>query len=184
MFLPPLLLLPGAGADYSGPRPSPDDVAHETLRVMRRCVPPALPGIMFLSGGQVGWGLWGLRPKRSGSLHSSRLCANATAGAVPACVQTEEEATVNLNRINQLAQQQGRAPWALSFSFGRSLQASVLKLWSEDPSGNRQRCRDMAAALAQANSQAVLGRFEGPHPSVTSQQGSLRESFRGWRTDV
>lgn len=146
-LLKPQMILPGA--DYSGPRPSPDDVAHETLRVMRRCVPPALPGIMFLSGGQ-----------------------------------TEEEATVNLNRINQLAQQQGRAPWALSFSFGRSLQASVLKLWSEDPSGNRQRCRDMAAALAQANSQAVLGRFEGPHPSVTSQQGSLRESFRGWRTDV
>ena len=37
-------------------------------------------------------------------------------------LQTEEEATVNLNAINQLAQQQGRAPWSLSFSFGRSLQ--------------------------------------------------------------
>ena len=43
---------------------------------------------------------------------------------MPACLtlQTEEEATTNLNRINQLAQQQGRAPWSLSFSFGRSLQ--------------------------------------------------------------
>ena len=64
------------------------------------------------------------------------------------------------------------------------LQASVLKLWSEDREGNQQRCRDMAAALARANGQAVLGQWEGPHPSITSQQGSLRESFRGWRTDV
>ena len=33
-----------------------DVIADETLRVMRRCVPAALPGIMFLSGGQVGRG--------------------------------------------------------------------------------------------------------------------------------
>jgi fructose-bisphosphate aldolase class I len=29
---------------------------------------------------------------------------------------------VNLNAINRLAQAEGRAPWSLSFSFGRSLQ--------------------------------------------------------------
>ena len=40
--------------------------------------------------------------------------------------QSEEEATVNLNAIN-LAE--GKKPWALSFSFGRALQASVLKAW-------------------------------------------------------
>lgn len=33
-----------------------DVIADETLRVMRRCVPAAVPGIMFLSGGQVGAG--------------------------------------------------------------------------------------------------------------------------------
>lgn len=37
-------------------------------------------------------------------------------------MQTEEEATINLNRINQEAQQSGGCPWSLSFSFGRSLQ--------------------------------------------------------------
>lgn len=60
----------------------------------------------------------------------------------------------------------------------------MLKLWSEDAAGNQQRCKDMAAALARANGQATLGRYEGPHPSITSQAGSLRETFRGWRTDV
>jgi len=40
--------------------------------------------------------------------------------------QTEEEASVNLNAINKY---NGRKPWTLSFSFGRALQASVLKVW-------------------------------------------------------
>lgn len=40
--------------------------------------------------------------------------------------QSEEEATQNLNAINQV---EGKKPWALSFSYGRALQASVLKAW-------------------------------------------------------
>lgn len=41
--------------------------------------------------------------------------------------QSEEEASVNLNAMNTL---QGIAkPWALTFSYGRALQSSVLKTW-------------------------------------------------------
>lgn len=40
--------------------------------------------------------------------------------------QTEVESTVNLNAINQAP---GIKPWTLSFSFGRALQSSVLKVW-------------------------------------------------------
>jgi len=40
--------------------------------------------------------------------------------------QTEEEASVNLNAINKY---NAKKPWALSFSYGRALQASVLKAW-------------------------------------------------------
>ena len=36
---------------------------------------------------------------------------------------SEEDATVNLNEINCAAAQSGGAPWRLSFSFGRALQA-------------------------------------------------------------
>ena len=43
--------------------------------------------------------------------------------------QSEEDATVNLNAINVCP---GPKPWALSFSFGRALQASVLKIWKGD----------------------------------------------------
>lgn len=40
--------------------------------------------------------------------------------------QSEEEASVNLNSINSI--KLGR-PWALTFSYGRALQASVLRAW-------------------------------------------------------
>ena len=40
--------------------------------------------------------------------------------------QSEIDSTRNLNAMNLF---EGRKPWALSFSFGRALQASVLKAW-------------------------------------------------------
>jgi len=49
MLLKPGMVLPGkAHAQRAGPR----TVAVETLRVLRRTVPAAVPGIVFLSGGQ------------------------------------------------------------------------------------------------------------------------------------
>jgi fructose-bisphosphate aldolase class I len=53
-------------------------------------VPPAVPGIAFLSGGQ-----------------------------------SDEDATAHLSLMNKL----GPLPWALSFSYGRALQAAALKAW-------------------------------------------------------
>ena len=42
--------------------------------------------------------------------------------------QSDEEATTNLNTINQVAKTLN-APWELSFSYGRGLQAAPLKAW-------------------------------------------------------
>jgi len=39
--------------------------------------------------------------------------------------QSDEQATARLNAINQRAPQ----PWQLSFSYGRALQAPVLRVW-------------------------------------------------------
>jgi len=55
VLLEGILLKPSmitAGAEYKGPKPSPEVVADYTLRMLRSRVPPAVPGIMFLSGGQ------------------------------------------------------------------------------------------------------------------------------------
>jgi fructose-bisphosphate aldolase class I len=45
--------------------------------------------------------------------------------------QGDEEATVNLDAINRLANDEG-APWELTFSYGRGLQAAPLKAWGGD----------------------------------------------------
>ncbi|KAK9839825.1 hypothetical protein WJX81_004472 [Elliptochloris bilobata] len=146
-LLKPMMVMPGA--DHTGSCAWPKEVAQATLTALRRSVPPAVPGIMFLSGGL-----------------------------------SEEQATVNLNEINRAAAASGGAPWRLSFSFGRALQASVLEIWKEDREcvAAMERARAMAAALAAANGAASAGRYEaGSHPSILSGGGSLREAFRGWR---
>lgn len=88
MLLKPSMVTPGKSHTTHA---SPEQVAEATLKVLRRAVPAAVPGIVFLSGGQ-----------------------------------TPEEATANLNALNQ----HGPQPWALSFSYGRALQEPAQKAWA------------------------------------------------------
>lgn len=54
VFLEGIVLKPNmvAPGKKSSERAGPDDVARETIRVLKSCVPAAVPGIAFLSGGQ------------------------------------------------------------------------------------------------------------------------------------
>ena len=70
---------------------SVEEVAEKTVKLLKQCVPSAVPGIAFLSGGQ-----------------------------------SDEEATAHLNAMNAI----GGLPWALTFSYGRALQAAPQKAWS------------------------------------------------------
>ncbi len=49
ILLKPAMVTPGAECKT---RATPQQVANATLTMLRRRVPPAVPGIMFLSGGQ------------------------------------------------------------------------------------------------------------------------------------
>ena len=49
ILLKPSMVTPGA---ESGIKESPERVAEYTLKMLKSRVPPAVPGIMFLSGGQ------------------------------------------------------------------------------------------------------------------------------------
>lgn len=71
--------------------------------------------------------------------------------------QTEEEASVNLNAIN-LAK--GSNKWALTFSYGRALQASAQKAWGGK---KEQEAKGQEEFLkrAKANSEASLGKYTG-----------------------
>ncbi|HXH23261.1 MAG TPA: class I fructose-bisphosphate aldolase [Dehalococcoidia bacterium] len=91
MLLKPNMVLSGAAAPERAP---PEEVARRTIACFKEVVPAAVPGIVFLSGGQ-----------------------------------SDEEATVNLDAINRHAAEVG-APWELSFSYGRGLQAAPQKAWA------------------------------------------------------
>ena len=91
MLLKPNMVLSGSSA---ADRAGPEEVARRTIASFKRTVLSAVPGIVFLSGGQ-----------------------------------DDEEATTNLDAINRQAAVVG-APWQLSFSYGRGLQAAPLKAWS------------------------------------------------------
>lgn len=94
---------------------------------------------------------------------SAEEVANATLAClkrtVPAAVpsinflsggQAPEEATENLNAINQL---RGNAPWQLSISYGRALQQPALQAWGGHPA-NREAAQQALLRRAQLNSLA------------------------------
>lgn len=90
-LLKPNMVLPGEDCHRQA---DAGQIADATIGALRQAVPVAVPGIVFLSGGQ-----------------------------------SELQATANLAALNRAPQQ----PWQLSFSFGRALQASVLRAWAGDP---------------------------------------------------
>lgn len=69
--------------------------------------------------------------------------------------QSEEEATVNLDAINK---HPGKKPWALTFSYGRALQASVLAAWGCKDE-NVQAAQDELLKRAKANGHASMGQY-------------------------
>ncbi|XP_019152790.1 PREDICTED: fructose-bisphosphate aldolase 6, cytosolic [Ipomoea nil] len=94
--------------------------------------------------------------------YTVRALQRTMPAAVPAVVflsggQSEEEATVNLNAMNKL---KTKKPWNLSFSFGRALQASTLKIWG----GKEENVKNAQANFLErckANSEATLGTYAG-----------------------
>jgi fructose-bisphosphate aldolase, class I len=102
---------------------------------------------------------------------------------------SEADATACLNAINARRSVSDHGPWALTFSFGRALQASALDAWTAGmreaggppcPPAAVAAARAAFEAAAAANAAACVGQFTGPHPA-DGKGGSLREDFRGWR---
>ncbi|CAH8557911.1 unnamed protein product [Schistosoma mattheei] len=103
------------------------------------------------------------------SLHTagkcSSYCASPSAHSPSSCPryhilsggQSELDATKNLNEINKIP---GPKPWALTFSFGRALQASVLATW-KGKKENVHAAQEELLKLAKANGAAAVGKFEG-----------------------
>ncbi|KAI9206472.1 fructose-bisphosphate aldolase [Polychytrium aggregatum] len=118
-LLKPNMVCPGQDCQKTY---TPADIADATVTVLSRTVPPAVPGVTFLSGGQ-----------------------------------SEEAATVHLHEINKVNRPR---PWSLTFSYGRALQATVIKTWAGKPE-NVAAAQSALMIRARANSEACLGKYAG-----------------------
>ncbi|XP_021345403.1 fructose-bisphosphate aldolase-like [Mizuhopecten yessoensis] len=106
---------------------------------------------------------------------NGRATVQALSRTVPAAVpgitflsggQSEVCATENLNAINRFP---GRKPWALTFSFGRALQASVLKAWQGQES-NVASAQKTLLNRAKLNGLAALGQYNGEDGSLAASE--------------
>ncbi|HXC56018.1 MAG TPA: class I fructose-bisphosphate aldolase [Rhizomicrobium sp.] len=116
IVLKPNMIVPGLKCARQA---SVEEVADRTVQILRRCVPTAVPGIAFLSGGQ-----------------------------------SDVDATAHLSAMNA----RHNLPWALTFSYGRALQAAPQKAWS----GKTENVGAAQAAFlhrARMNSLAALGKW-------------------------
>jgi fructose-bisphosphate aldolase class I len=116
MILKPNMIVPGMKCPTQN---SVAEVAERTVKVLKRHVPSAVPGVAFLSGGQ-----------------------------------SDEDATAHLDAMNKI----GGLPWALTFSYGRALQAAPQKAWS-GKAENVAAGQKAFAHRALMNSQAALGKW-------------------------
>jgi fructose-bisphosphate aldolase class I len=115
-LLKPNMVLPGKDCPEQA---SDDEIAEATITAMRQTVLAAVPGLVFLSGGQ-----------------------------------SDEQATARLDAMNR----RGPQPWELSFSFGRALQAPVLRAWAGDD-GNRLAAQAALLHRATLNGAARHGSY-------------------------
>jgi fructose-bisphosphate aldolase class I len=117
IVLKPNMIVPGK---KSAKKASIEEVAERTVNVLKNCVPGAVPGIAFLSGGQ-----------------------------------SDEDATAHLDAMNKI----GNLPWALTFSYGRALQAAPQKAWS-GKSENVAAAQRAFLHRAKMNGLAALGQWK------------------------
>ncbi len=77
--------------------------------------------------------------------------------------QSEIEATEHLNAMNQM----GPLPWPLSFSYGRALQESALKVWAANPEKNIAPAQQELLHRAHMNSLAAQGKHSAQAESAS-----------------
>ena len=106
-------------------------MALATVRALARTVPAAVPGVVFLSGGQ------------------SEEDASINLNAMNAAAAKRSDASTFPQK-----------PWNLSFSYGRALQASALRAWGGKEENVGAGAAAFLARAA-ANSAATVGEYKG-----------------------
>ncbi|XP_047033264.1 fructose-bisphosphate aldolase-like [Helicoverpa zea] len=87
---------------------------------------------------------------------------------------SEEEASVYLNAINRVSL---KRPWALTFSYGRALQASVWKTWA-GKDANTKAAQLELLKRTKANGLASLGKYEGGSATSAGSKSNYAANHR------
>lgn len=105
---------------------SNQEIAMATVTALRRTVPPAVPGEADSCTLAYSTITRGYATCHVFYQIKIMLCFPCKGITFLSGGQSEEEASINLNAMNQCPLHR---PWALTFSYGRALQASALKAW-------------------------------------------------------
>merc|ERR1712032_235302 len=127
----------------AGPKVDSETVATLTVQTLLRTVPPALPGIFFLSG-------------------ETALDED-----------NEEVATINLSTMNKLFKD--KLPYHLSFSYGKALQKTCIVTWL-GTDANKAAAQKALKARANANFDAVMGKYEAGSCSSVGTDGNVKQA--------
>ena len=140
----------------------PATIAKMTVQTLDRCLPPAMPGVTFLSGApnpNPHPNPPNPDPNPNHPNHPNpNPNINPTTGGI-----SEEDSSIYLNEINKLDR---KGAFALTFSYSRALQSSCIKIWGGKEE-NYKAAQDQLKARAQANSEASKGEYvPGSQPSI------------------
>ncbi|CAN1256064.1 Fructose-bisphosphate aldolase 2, chloroplastic [Linum perenne] len=145
ILLKPSMVTPGAECKE---RATPQQVAEYTLNLLKRRIPPSVPGIM------------------AKCIMMNKMFVQFLSGG-----QSEVEATLNLNAMNQSPN-----PWHVSFSYARALQNTCLKTWGGLPE-NVEAAQKALLTRASANSLAQLGKYTGEGESDEAKKGMFVKGY-------
>lgn len=164
ILLKPSMVTPGAQCKH---RATPEKVAAYTLKLLRQRIPPAVPGIMVT----ILHSEDGCQVCCSWSPFSCRWLINDFFVQFLSGGQSEVEATLNLNAMNQAPN-----PWHVSFSYARALQNTCLKTWGGRPE-NVAAAQEALLIRAKANSLAQLGKYT---PEGESEEAKKELFVKGY----
>uniref|UniRef100_A0A6N2MUW0 Fructose-bisphosphate aldolase n=1 Tax=Salix viminalis TaxID=40686 RepID=A0A6N2MUW0_SALVM len=153
ILLKPSMVTPGAECKD---RATPEQVADYTLKLLHRSQPSRNHGKFHFNF-----------PSRSETCTDFGLFFEQFLSGG----QSEVEATMNLNAMNQSAN-----PWHVSFSYARALQNTCLKTWGGRPE-NVKAAQEALLIRAKANSLAQLGKYTGEGESDEAKKGMFVKNY-------
>jgi len=132
-------------------RADSETVGYQTLKGLLKVVPAEVPAVVFLSGGQEDDEV---NENLDAIIQTSQTIFNAARNEAAAELKAEGMSDLAVKVL-----QMEKAPWQLSYSFGRGLQRPGLKAWGGKPE-NFVKAQEALLEAARITQNARLGRLK------------------------